>query len=87
MAALSENPSFKSNVAFECLVSDNKKTITEENLSKVARLIIKDETIIKKIFEKVDASGLGEASEEDFINFLPNNITTTNKLYICWFTF
>lgn len=80
-AALSENLIFKAKVAYQNLILDNEKSIKKENFIKIARLIINDENIIKKIFEKIDASGLGEISMEDFINFLPKNIDTTNKLY------
>ena len=37
--------------------------------------------IVKQIFSKVDASGLGEATKEDFINFLPSEIDTNSQLF------
>ena len=60
-------------MAFQQLSSDGGKTINEDNLTKVAQLIIPDLNIIKRIFSKVDASGLGEATQKDFINFLPKS--------------
>ena len=42
LAALGEDPTFKAQVAFQQLSSDGGKTINEDNLTKVAQLIIPD---------------------------------------------
>jgi len=79
MASFSNDTNFKAKVAFNNLRKENK--VKYENFSKIAGLIIEDDLIIKKIFERIDASGLGVVSEEDFVNFLPNHITNSNKLF------
>ena len=81
LAALGEDPTFKAQVAFQQLSSDGGKTINEDNLTKVAQLIIPDLDIIKKIFSKVDASGLGEATQKDFINFLPKSTSKNSQMF------
>ena len=81
VAALGDNPNFKALVAFNHLSSDNGKTVNEEDMIKIANLIIPDINIVKQIFSKVDASGLGEATKDDFINFLPSEIDTNSQLF------
>lgn len=81
VAAFSEDPTFKAQVAFERLSNGANSTIKEEALLKIAILIIPDETIIKRIFSKLDASGLGEASKQDFVNFLPKNTSIDPQLF------
>ena len=81
VAALGSDPNFKAQVAFDHLSSDKGKTVSEEDLIKIANLIIPDINIIKQIFSKVDASGLGEATKEDFINFLPTEVSNDSQLF------
>ena len=80
VASLETSRSFKAHVAFKNLSKDNKTSVTEEDFVTVASLIIPDEALVKSIFGKVDASGLGEASEQDFINFLPKETNENRDL-------
>ena len=81
LASLGEDKNFKAKIAFENLLQKNHQKIKYDDFLRIAELIISDESIIKKIFTRLDASGLGEASEEDFINFLPSIVNKNNKVF------
>ena len=71
LAALRGSPQIKATVAFNKALPAGKDHLTVEDFSKIARILIDDDDLVKRLAGELDSDGSEKITMQMFINFLP----------------